>query len=218
MKKQNIQALSYNIIQRLRPGKQLTIDCLDASTVVIWELKVFSVKPLVEWGHDGGGVIGVLQTQSMTQLMDGYQENIITFKETEKFKVWFVLVSSRIYNSLLNLLFLTSLVDLPGGPGLSEVKVCVSPDAIARKVSVSQKAALAIERRAVTVEPLREGQHDVCILVDLASDLTEGDLSEGEWDRSLPHPEGLSDGFISSMLAYFRGVVLYAVRKEEPEV
>lgn len=194
-----------------------TIDCLDSSTVVVRELKVFSVKPLVEGGHDGRGVVGVLQAQSMTQLMDGYQENIITFRETErKLKLSLFFVSSSFYILSFNLL--TSLVVRPGGPGLSEVKVRVSTDAVTREVSVSQEAALAIERRAVTVEPLREGQHDVCVLLDLASDLAEGDLSEGERDRTLPHSEGLSDGFISGTFAYFRGVVLYAVIKEGTEV
>lgn len=90
----------------------------------------------------------------------------------------------------------------------------VSADAIARKISVSQKAALAVEWRAVTVEALREGQHDVRVLVHLASDLAEGDFSEGEWNRSLPHLEGLSDGVKRGALAYFGGVVLYAVEKD----
>lgn len=58
-----------------------TVDRLDSSAVVIRELKVFGFKPLVERGHDGGGIVGVLQTQSMTQLMHGYQENIITSRE-----------------------------------------------------------------------------------------------------------------------------------------
>lgn len=93
--------------------------------------------------------------------------------------------------------------------------MCVSPNAITGKVGVSQKAALAIERRAVTVESLREGQHDVRVLVDLASDPAEGDLSEGEWDHTLPHSEGFSDGLKSATFAYFRRVVLYAVIEED---
>lgn len=64
--------------------EQPTVDCLDASAVVVWELEVFRVKPLVKGGHDGRGVIRVLQTQSMTQLMDSHQENIITFMQIEK--------------------------------------------------------------------------------------------------------------------------------------
>lgn len=68
-------------------GEQPTVDCLDASAVVIWELEIFRVKPLVEGGHDGRGVVGVLQTQSMTQLMDGHQENIITFRKRENYNL-----------------------------------------------------------------------------------------------------------------------------------
>lgn len=30
-----------------------TIDCLDASAVVIWELEVFCVEPLIKGRHDG---------------------------------------------------------------------------------------------------------------------------------------------------------------------
>lgn len=43
-------------------GEQPTVDCLDAPAVVVWELEVFSLEPLVEGSHDGGGVVGVLQT------------------------------------------------------------------------------------------------------------------------------------------------------------
>ena len=63
--------------------KKPTINSLDASTVVIRELEVFGFKPLVEGGHDGRGVVRVLQAQSMTQFMDRYQENIVTFRETQ---------------------------------------------------------------------------------------------------------------------------------------
>ena len=64
------------------PGlrERLTINRLDASAVVVGELKVFGFKPLVEGRHDGRRVVGVLQTQSVTQLMDGNQENIVTFR------------------------------------------------------------------------------------------------------------------------------------------
>lgn len=64
--------------------EQPTINGLDASTVVIRELKVFGFEPLVEGGHDGRGVVGVLKTQSMTQLVDGYQENVVTFRESKR--------------------------------------------------------------------------------------------------------------------------------------
>lgn len=75
---------------------------------------------------------------------------------------------------------------------------------------MSQEATLAVEWRAVTVETICEGQHDVGILVHLASDLAEGDLSEGEWDDALPHLEGLSYGVERGSFTDFRGVVLNA--------
>lgn len=89
----------------------------------------------------------------------------------------------------------------------------VSSDALSGEVGMSQEAALAVERRAVAVETICEGEHDVCELVNLVSDVAVGDLSEGERDRALPHLEGLSDGFICGSLADLRGVVLYAVVK-----
>lgn len=165
-------------------GQQLTVDSLDASAVVVWQLEVFGVKPLVEGGHDGRGVVGVLQAQSVTQLMDGHQKNIVT-----------------------------PLVHVPSGPRLSEVKVCVSTDAVSREVSVSQEAALAVKRCAVAVETLCEGEHDVCKLVDPVSDVAVGNLPEGEGDHALPHLEGFSDGLVCGSLADLRGVVLYAVNK-----
>lgn len=58
---------------------QRTVDCLDASAVIVWELEGVRVKPLVEGSHDGRGVVRVLQAQSVTQLMDGHQKDIITF-------------------------------------------------------------------------------------------------------------------------------------------
>lgn len=58
---------------------QRTVDRLDASAVIVWELEGFRVKPLVEGSHDGRGVVGVLQAQSVTELMDGHQKDIITF-------------------------------------------------------------------------------------------------------------------------------------------
>ena len=92
--------------------------------------------------------------------------------------------------------------------------MCVSPNTVSGEVCVSQEAALAIERRAVSVKALREGEHDVGVLVDLASDVAEGDLSEGQRDGALPNPEGLSDGFIRGLLPDLGGVVLYAVGGE----
>lgn len=89
----------------------------------------------------------------------------------------------------------------------------VSPDAVSREVSVGQEAALAVKRRAVTMETLCKGQHDVCKLVDLVSDVAVGNLSEGDRDRALPHLEGPSDGLIRGLFADLWGVVLYAVIK-----
>lgn len=43
--------------------------------------------------------------------------------------------------------------------------------------------------------------------------MAEGDLSEGERDRTLPDFEGSSDGFIRGVFSDLRGVVLYAVRR-----
>jgi len=102
------------------------------------------------------------------------------------------------------------LIHVPSGPRLSEVKVRVSPDAVTGEVSMCKKATLSVKRRAVAVEAFRKGQHDVGILVDLPSDVAEGDLSEGERDNALPHFEGLSDGIISGSFTHFGGVVLYA--------
>lgn len=89
----------------------------------------------------------------------------------------------------------------------------VAPDAVAREVGMSQEAALAIKWCAVAMETLGKGQHDVCKLVDLVSDLAVGNLSEGDRDRALPHLEGFSDGFIRGPFADLWGVVLYAVIK-----
>lgn len=111
----------------------------------------------------------------------------------------------------LCLLPLTTLVDVAGGPGLSKVKVRVPTDAISREVRVSQEAALAVERRAVAVEAVSKGQHDVCVAVRLGFDLTVGNLPEGEWDHAFPHPEGFPDGFKCGSLADLGGVILYAV-------
>lgn len=195
-------------------GDQPTIDCLDAPTVVVWELEVFGIKPLVEGGHDGRGVIGVLQTQSVTQLMDSHQENIIAFRKMVKYnRVSFN--SSRIYILPSTLLPLTPLVHVPGGPRLGQVKVRVTPDAVSGEVGVSQKATFAVEWRAVAVEAIRKGQHDVCELVDLVPDVAVGNLPEGDRDCALPHPESPSDGFIRGSFANLRCVVLYAVTRNK---
>lgn len=115
----------------------------------------------------------------------------------------------------MTLLSLTSLVLGSGGPGLSEVKVRVSPNAVTREVCMSQEATLAIERRAVAVESLGEREHNVGVLLDLAFDLAVGDLSEAERDRALPHTESLSDGFEGPAFTHFRCEVLDAVMKRK---
>lgn len=113
------------------------------------------------------------------------------------------------------LLPLTTLVDVAGGPGLGEVKVRVTTNAVSREVRVSQEAALAIERRAVAMEAISKGQHDVCEAVRLGFDLAVGNLPEGEGDRALPHPEGFPDGFKCGSLANLGGVILDAVIRKK---
>ena len=56
----------------------LTIDLLYSPEVIFRQLEVLCLHPLVEWSHDGRGVVGVLQTQGMTQLMYRHQEHVIT--------------------------------------------------------------------------------------------------------------------------------------------
>ena len=94
----------------------------------------------------------------------------------------------------------------------------VPPDAVPGEVSVSQEAALAVERCAVPVETLREGEHDVGVLVDLAPDVAEGDLPEGDRDCALPNLEGLSNGLVCGSFPDLRGVVLYAVVRMERQI
>ena len=87
----------------------------------------------------------------------------------------------------------------------------VPADAVAGEVGVRQEAPLAVEGRAVAVETLGEGEHDVGELVHLVADLAVRDLPEGERDGALPHLEGLADGLVRPSLAHLGGVVLYAV-------
>lgn len=58
----------------------LTIYRLYACNVVFVQREVVSVGPRVEGGHDGVGVIGVLQSQSVAQLVDGNQEEVDTWR------------------------------------------------------------------------------------------------------------------------------------------
>lgn len=55
-----------------------TIYFLDALQIIIRKLEVVRFHVLVKWRHDSSGVIGVLQPKSMTQLMNCYQEQIIS--------------------------------------------------------------------------------------------------------------------------------------------
>lgn len=58
----------------------LTVYVLYPFDIILMECEVVCVDPLVERSHNGAGVIGVLQTQSMTELMDGNQEEVHTCK------------------------------------------------------------------------------------------------------------------------------------------
>lgn len=64
-------------------GQRVTIDLLYALSVVVRKLEVIRLHPLVEGSHDGQGVTGVLQAQSVAQLMDRHQEQVITWINTE---------------------------------------------------------------------------------------------------------------------------------------
>lgn len=55
----------------------LTIDFLNSLEVILRQFEVVCFHVLVERSHDSTGIIGVLQTQRMPQLMDSNQEEII---------------------------------------------------------------------------------------------------------------------------------------------
>ena len=61
----------------IKPERR-TINLLDALQVVHGQFEVVSVHVLVERSHDGRGIIGVLEAQSVTELVDRYQEQIVT--------------------------------------------------------------------------------------------------------------------------------------------
>lgn len=69
----------------------LTVDLLNALQVVQRQFEVVRVHVLVERSHDGAGIVGVLQTQCMTQLVNGHQEQIVTWREGEREHKWFSL-------------------------------------------------------------------------------------------------------------------------------
>lgn len=58
----------------------LTIDLLDAPPVIIGQLKVVRLHPLVKRSHDGQRVVGVFQTQGVTQLVDRHQKEVVPCK------------------------------------------------------------------------------------------------------------------------------------------
>ena len=64
----------------MKPGS-FTVNLLDAQQVVHGQLEVVRVHVLVKGGHDGRGVVGVLQTERMAEFVDRYQEQIVTWKQ-----------------------------------------------------------------------------------------------------------------------------------------
>lgn len=60
--------------------RQVTVNLLDPTEIILRKLKVVRVHPLVERGHDRQRIIGVFQSKGMSQLMYGYQEQIITWR------------------------------------------------------------------------------------------------------------------------------------------
>ena len=61
-----------------RKPRGRTINLLDAQQVVDGQLEVVGVHVLVERSHDGRGIVGVFEAQSVTELVDGHQEQIVT--------------------------------------------------------------------------------------------------------------------------------------------
>lgn len=59
----------------------LTIYVLYSSDVILVQCEVVCVSPLVKRSHHSAGVIWVLQTQSMTKLMDRNQEQVYTWNK-----------------------------------------------------------------------------------------------------------------------------------------
>lgn len=54
-----------------------TVDLLDALEIILRQLEVVCLHVLVEGCHDGAGVVGVLQSQRVAQLMHGHQEEVV---------------------------------------------------------------------------------------------------------------------------------------------
>lgn len=58
--------------------ERLTVDGLDPLDVVLVQCEVVGVNPAVQRDHNGAGVVGMLQTQGVTKLVDCNQEEIYT--------------------------------------------------------------------------------------------------------------------------------------------
>lgn len=54
-----------------------TVDLLDALEIILRQFEVVCLHVLVEGRHDGTGVVGVLQSQRMAQLVHSHQEEVI---------------------------------------------------------------------------------------------------------------------------------------------
>lgn len=63
---------------------KLTVKLLDASAIVVRKLEVFRFHPLVEGSHDGRRVVGVLQAQSVAQLVHSHQENVVPWRQKHR--------------------------------------------------------------------------------------------------------------------------------------
>ncbi len=72
-----LTGLIVTLYIEMKPGG-LTINLLDAQQVVHWQFKVVSVHVLVERSHDGRGVVGVFEAKRVAELVDRYQEQIVT--------------------------------------------------------------------------------------------------------------------------------------------
>lgn len=54
-----------------------TVNLLDALEIILRQLEVVCLHVLVEGCHDGAGVVGVLQSQCVAQLVHSHQEEVI---------------------------------------------------------------------------------------------------------------------------------------------
>lgn len=103
---------------------------------------------------------------------------------------------------------LTSLVNVARCPRLCRIEMGITSDAVTGEVSVGQEAPLAIERGAVFMKAFGEKEHDICILVHLAFDLTKWNFAELQGRHGLPDLKRLPDGLICGLFTNFGCVVL----------